>query len=166
MSTKTQPEIQAQGCTSLKLRQLQRTVAQLYDAEVGRCGLKTTQYSLLSHIHVLSKDRPVRPGELARAMHMDASTLTRNLRPLQAQGWVEVGEGEDARSRSVRLTPAGVAKRQEARRHWRIAQDTLNQRLGLARVAELHALIDEAQAVLDAGGCADEPDDAGSGGAA
>lgn len=141
--------VKPQGCTSLKLRELQRVVAQRYDAEVGKSGLKTTQYSLLSHIQSLG---PVRPGELARVMHMDASTLTRNLRPLQEQGWVVVSEGEDARSRSVSLTSEGLAKRQEARRHWRAAQEALNQRLGPARVAALHALIDESLAMLDEDG--------------
>jgi DNA-binding MarR family transcriptional regulator len=135
------------GCTSFKLRQLQRAVAQHYDAEVGKSGLKTTQYSLLSNIQARG---PVRPGELARAMHMDASTLTRNLRPLIDQGWVTVGAGEDARSRLVHLTREGAAKRQEARRHWRIAQEALNERLGLARVSALHTLIDEALTELDA----------------
>ncbi|EGI77181.1 MarR family winged helix-turn-helix transcriptional regulator [Hylemonella gracilis] len=141
--------VKPQGCTSLKLRELQRVVAQRYDAEVGKSGLKTTQYSLLSHIQSLG---PVRPGELARVMHMDASTLTRNLRPLQEQGWVVVSEGEDARSRSVSLTPEGLAKRQEARRHWRAAQEALNERLGPDRVAALHALIDESLAMLDEDG--------------
>lgn len=141
--------VKPQGCTSLKLRELQRVVAQRYDAEVGKSGLKTTQYSLLSHIQALG---PVRPGELARVMHMDASTLTRNLRPLQDQGWVVVSEGEDARSRSVSLTPLGLKKRQEARRHWRIAQEALNERLGPERVAALHALIDESLAMLDEDG--------------
>jgi len=35
----TRPE----GCTNFKLRQLARRVSQLYDAEVGKAGLKTTQ---------------------------------------------------------------------------------------------------------------------------
>ena len=36
------------GCTNLKLRQFMRRVAQHYDAEMSKVGLKTTQYSLLS----------------------------------------------------------------------------------------------------------------------
>ena len=32
--------VKPQGCTNLKLRQLMRRVAQLYDAEVGKTGLK------------------------------------------------------------------------------------------------------------------------------
>ncbi|MBC7437564.1 MAG: MarR family transcriptional regulator, partial [Bdellovibrionales bacterium] len=39
-----------QGCTNFKLRQLVRRVAQHYDNEVGKTGLKGTQYSLLSYV--------------------------------------------------------------------------------------------------------------------
>ncbi len=127
------------GCTNFKLRQLTRRVSQHYDHIVASAGLKTTQYSLLSN---LASHGPIRPGELALQMEMDASTLTRNLQPLVAQGWVEVGPGADARSRLVALTDAGRAKRMQAQREWKRAQLALNERLGLVRVAELHALID------------------------
>lgn len=137
---------QPRGCTNLKLRQATRLVTQHYDNEVSKTGLKITQYSLLSHVINLG---PVRPGDLARALRMDASTLTRNLRPLQDAGWVEVAAGGDARSRSVQITDAGRAKRQEAQRHWRVAQDGLNERLGADRVMALHALLDETIALLD-----------------
>jgi DNA-binding MarR family transcriptional regulator len=134
-----------QGCTSFKLRQLSRVVARHYDARVAACGLKTSQYSLLSHAMTME---PVRPVDLAARMNLDASTLTRNLKLLIAEGWIEQGEGADARSRLIRVTPAGRIKRAEARAHWQQAQRALNEQLGPERVAALHALIDEALAVL------------------
>ncbi len=140
--------VKPQGCTNLKLRQLMRRVAQLYDTEVGKTGLKGTQYSLLSYVAKLG---PVRPVDLAREMKVDASTLTRNLRPLIDAGWVEQGPGPDARSRLVSVTPAGREKRQEAQRRWRAAQEDLNARLGPARVVALHELLDESLALLAEG---------------
>ena len=103
--------VKPQGCTNLKLRQLMRRVAQHYDAEVGKTGLKTTQYSLLS---CLVKLGPLKPGELAQVLKLDASTLTRNLKPLVAAGWLTLGPGADGRSRIVTITDAGREKRQEA----------------------------------------------------
>jgi DNA-binding MarR family transcriptional regulator len=137
--------VKPQGCTNLKLRQLMRRVAQLYDAEVGKTGLRGTQYSLLSYAARLG---PIRPGDLARAMKVDASTLTRNLRPLIDGGWVVLEPGVDGRSRLVSATPAGKEKRQEAQRRWRVAQESLNERLGPTRVVALHALLDECQELL------------------
>ncbi|MEO6410396.1 MAG: MarR family winged helix-turn-helix transcriptional regulator [Burkholderiaceae bacterium] len=145
------------GCTSFKLRQLARRVGRHYDQQVATVGLKTTQYSLLSHIAQLG---PLRPSDLAARMGLEPSTLTRNLAPLVAQGWVEVLAGQDGRSRSVTLTATGRAKRNEAQRAWKQAQLALNQRLGVERVAQLHELIDACLADLDAplGEADNEPD--------
>ena len=134
------------GCTSLKLRQLNRRVSQHYDRIVGATGLKTSQYSLLSHVVKLGS---VRPGELAGQMEMDASTLTRNLQPLVAQGWVEVGPGDDGRSRFVTATATGRDKRAQAQREWKRAQLALNERLGVATVAQLHELLDQCLALMN-----------------
>jgi DNA-binding MarR family transcriptional regulator len=128
------------GCSSQKLRQLSRKVSQHFDRIVADAGLKTTQYSLLSNI---VEHGPVHPGELAAQLEMDASTLTRNLQPLVAQGWVEVGPGDDGRSRFVTATVLGREKRAQAKRDWKRAQLAFNARLGDERVVRLHAVIEE-----------------------
>ena len=132
--------VKPQGCTNLKLRQLMRRVAQHYDAEVGKSGLKVTQYSLLSYVCKLG---PIRPVDLAREMKVSPSTLSRNLQPLVTAGWIAIEPGIDARSHRVVATGGGRDKRQEAQRRWRVAQEQLNATLGLERVRALHALIDE-----------------------
>jgi DNA-binding MarR family transcriptional regulator len=132
--------VKPRGCTNLKLRQFDRVVTRHYDAYIAATGLKNTQYALLSHAVLLG---PIRPSDLAQRMGLDASTLTRNLQPLVAQGWLRQGPGEDARSRLVEATQAGRTKRVEAQRAWKQAQLALNERLGVKRAAALHALIDE-----------------------
>jgi DNA-binding MarR family transcriptional regulator len=77
------PRLKPEGCTNLKLRQLMRRVAQHYDAEVGKTGLKGTQYSLLSYVVKLG---PIRAVDLAGAMRVSTSTLSRNLQPLVGIG--------------------------------------------------------------------------------
>jgi DNA-binding MarR family transcriptional regulator len=128
------------GCTNYKIRQLMRQVSQHYDAELGKAGLKATQYALLGQVQQLGS---VRPGDLAQALRLDASTLTRNLKPLVDAGWLTVQAGPDGRSRSVAITEAGRAKREEAKRHWKSAQERINSMLGVERVLALHTLIDE-----------------------
>lgn len=137
--------VKPQGCTNIKLRQLMRRVAKHYDDEVGKTGLKGTQYSLLSYVVKLG---PIRPGDLAAEMKIGPSTLTRNMRPLIDAGWLELGPGADGRSRLLSVTTAGREKRQEAQRRWRVAQEGINQMLGSRRVVELHALIDECLELL------------------
>lgn len=140
-------QLKALSCTSLRVRQLMRRVSQHYDAEMVGVGLKTTQFSLLSHVR---RQGPLRPGELAREMKVSASTLTRNLKPVVDAGWVEMTAGSDARSRSVGITAAGLDKLRQARLRWRVAQDALTERLGAQRVVALHALIDESLDLLGA----------------
>ena len=137
-----------QGCTNFMLRQLLRSVSRLYDAEIAQAGLKGSQFSLLSHVQALG---PIAPSALAERMGMDASTLTRNLRPLVDKGWVLQGPGADARGRSISITAAGLDKLTEARPHWKRAQQALNQRLGVDQVAQLHLLMRAAQQRLQEG---------------
>ncbi len=139
------PELKPQGCTNFKLRQLSRIVTQDYDAELSACGLKITQYSLLSHVYKLG---PIRPVDLAARMNMDSSTLSRNLKPMISNDWLALVAGNDARSHKVAVTDAGRSKRQEAQRHWRAAQEKLNRRLGQERVLALHGLLDDALHLL------------------
>lgn len=145
MSTNLKPE----GCTNLKLRQLGRMVTRHYDGHLAAVGLKITQYSLLSHVVKLG---PIRPSDLARRMQMDASTLTRNLQPMAAQGWLTIGKGEDARSRLIAATQEGQEMRAKGQRAWKEAQLALNGLLGVERVFALHELLDSSIATLDQGG--------------
>ena len=139
--------VKPRGCTNHKLRQLSRVVTRHYDAYVAASGLKNTQYSLLSHVVLFG---PIRPSDLAQRMRMDASTLTRNLQPLVAQGWLRQGPGENARTRLIEATDAGRGKRLEAQRAWKQAQLALNAQLGVDRIAALHVLIDDCLEALDA----------------
>ncbi len=134
-----------QGCTNLKLKQASRLVARHYEGFLAPTGMRGTQYSLLTGV---VKMGPLRLGDLATAMRLDASTLSRNLQPLLDKGLVELHTGSDARSRSVQATPAGSALRQEAQKAWKRAQLALNHKLDPERVAQLHALLDECMAAL------------------
>ena len=133
------PPTAPRGCTNFKLRQLLRRVSLVYDRAMADSGLKTTQYSLLSHVEKLG---PITQAELAKAMAMDSSTLSRNLKPLQSAGWVAIQAGDDARSHSLTMTASGRKKRAEGRALWKRAQLQLNDVVGLPDIVALHGLID------------------------
>ena len=113
------------ACTDTKLRQLVRLMGRHYDAELRKVGLRMTQFWVLTQI--LEHD-PARPCDLAKAMALEPSTLTRTLKPLIAAGWLEWVAGADRRTRSVRITSSGRMKRGEGLRRWQSAD---------ARVREL-----------------------------
>jgi DNA-binding MarR family transcriptional regulator len=136
-----------QGCTNLKLRRLARVVGRHYDAELlAGAGITAPQYSLLSQVVHAG---PMRPSDLAQALTLTPSSLTRNLQPLVERGWLEVQPGVDGRSRLVVATEAGRAHRASAKAAWKAAQLDLNDRLGPERVAQLHQIIDDCTRLLE-----------------
>jgi len=131
------------GCTCARLRRLTRRMTALYDRELAPTGLRLTQYSLLATLRREAKGQGVPVSDLASAMDMDRTTLTRNLRPLLAQGLVELGaDPADARVRRALVTAKGDAAFLDAMPYWRIAQDFVNQTLGVADVGALHDWLD------------------------
>ncbi len=135
------------GCTCFRLRRMARRVTRVYDAHLAAAGLTLTQYSLLT---ALTRLPPPSLHELAETIGMDRTTLTRTLKPLRAQGLIGFAAGEDRRSKRVAITESGRTRQAAAKPHWRRAQDEIHARIGLGRVAELHRLLDQSFAELEA----------------
>ena len=142
--TSDAPTAALQGCTCARLRRLTRRITAVYDRELAAVGLRVTQYSLLGALQRDAGAQGLPVADLAERMDMDRTTLTRNLQPLTAQGWVElVADPHDRRVRRVRITAAGAAAFAAARPHWRRAQQTVNRTLGAHSVVALHRWLDE-----------------------
>jgi DNA-binding MarR family transcriptional regulator len=133
----------ASGCTCARLRRLTRRMTALYDRELAPTGLRLTQFSLLATLRREGNDGGVAVSDLAAAMDMDRTTLTRNLRPLLAQHLVELGvDPVDARIRRAAITSTGNTAFVAAMPRWRSAQDHVNRTLGEGNVAALHDWLD------------------------
>jgi DNA-binding MarR family transcriptional regulator len=77
-------------------------------------------------------------------MHLDRSTLGRNILPLQREGLVEVVEAEgDRRAKPLRITPAGLARLRLAKPLWKKAQAAYEEACGKAEAAELSGRLHE-----------------------
>jgi DNA-binding MarR family transcriptional regulator len=91
----------------------------LYDEELRRIGLRTTQFSLLAY---LSRVGEVRQSNLGELMLLEETTVSRNLRPLINAGWVAVRDGTDRREKLVTITAAGTETFKRALPVWVEAQ--------------------------------------------
>lgn len=136
------------SCTCLRIRKAARRITQIYDHALAPSGLGAAQFSLLAHLRWHDGLSIV---ELAEMMGMDRTTLTRNLKPLEAQGLAAVGPGPDRRSKAVRLTAEGRDALRRAAPLWREAQDRVEATLGEPTVAELHRLLDRSIDTLPSG---------------
>src|SRR5262245_42868966 len=94
----------ARACIAVRLRLLNRVVTNLYDDALRPLGLKVSQLNILV---VTAKLGLTRTAEVCETLQLDTSTLSRNVKPLQAHGWLEVVPEEDARAQPFRLTPKG-----------------------------------------------------------
>lgn len=109
-------------CSCFAMRRGARAVTQLYDRYLRPSGLKATQFTLLA---VLGQAGSMPLTRAAGYLGMERTTLTRNLRPLLAKGYVEVDAGQDRRVRMVRITEAGEDVARRALPLWRQAQKAI-----------------------------------------
>jgi DNA-binding MarR family transcriptional regulator len=116
-----------QNCTCFNLRKATRAVTQLFDEALKPCGLYATQFTLLAAV---SSKENVAITELSKALVMDRTTLTRNLKPLQKSGWIEVLPGLDKRTKALSLTLSGKKVLKQAMIHWKEVQNEVVMTLG------------------------------------
>jgi DNA-binding MarR family transcriptional regulator len=122
-------------CNCSALRKATRRISQLYDEALGAYGIKVTQRSILEHI---ARAGAPTVSELADAMVMDRSAMTRNLQPLEREGWVKpLVNANDRRSRHIALTASGQAKLVETFDAWKTAQAGFEHVFGQAAAAAL-----------------------------
>ncbi len=127
-------------CACNQLRRATRGVTQLYEAALAASGLKVTQLPILvglGHVGDLSV------STLAEALALDRTTLTRNLKVLEARGLVRTSESEDdARVRMVSLTLEGADVLADALQRWEQIQHVVEERFGRERLTALYGELD------------------------
>ena len=127
------------SCVCLGVQRAARAVARRYDEALRPLGLTSGQFSILSSL-LREGSEPI--GALADLLGQERTTLTRNLRPLEAAGWVQTeADPKDARVRRVRLSDKGRELLRAAIPVWRAAQRDSSARLGEAGWDALRPLL-------------------------
>jgi len=112
-----------ENCAGWNSRLAARRITQFLDRELAGTGLSTAQLGLLALIATIADDTL---GALAERAGLEKSTLSRNLRTLDAAGLIEIATVEaDLRRRAVWLTEAGALQLEAALPVWRKAQRCL-----------------------------------------
>ncbi len=117
----------ASECVAVRLRMLNRVITNVYDDAFRPLDLKVSQMNILV---AAAKMGTARPMEVCERLHLDVSTLSRNVERMKARGWLEVVPDEDGRSQPFRLTPRGRKLLEKAIPAWREAQQQVKKILG------------------------------------
>jgi DNA-binding MarR family transcriptional regulator len=112
-----------ESCAGWNSRLAARRITQFLDRELAASGLSVAQVGLMAQIAVIADDTL---GSLAQRTGLEQSTLSRNLRTLEAEGLIEITTVEsDLRRRAVWLTEAGARRLEAAIPIWRKAHSRL-----------------------------------------
>lgn len=109
-----------------KARLVGRVVTNIYDDAFRPFGVKVSQLNILvvtQHLGV------ARPDAICELLHLDTSTLSRNVERMRANGWLEIVP-EPGRSQPFQLTNAGRELIRQAEPAWHAAQEKAWQVLG------------------------------------
>jgi DNA-binding MarR family transcriptional regulator len=116
------------GCLLGQWRKVNRLLTGIYEAEMRSSGMKSSQLSLLVAV---AKAGPVRRIDLGKRLHLDPSTLTRNLQVMLKQEWIEERpDAHDQRSAQLKITGKGRRLLESIAPAWKRAQARAKQMLG------------------------------------
>jgi len=120
-------ELVARECIANKVRLLNRAVTAIYDEALRPHRLKISQMSVLITV---SKMGTASPSAVGRMLHMEKSTLSRNVDRMRARGWLDTAPAEDGRTIELRVTARGKRLLQEVHPAWIRAQQRTADLLG------------------------------------
>jgi DNA-binding MarR family transcriptional regulator len=135
-------------CACNQLRRATRGITALYESALAPSRLKATQLPILVG---LGSAGDLSVTTLADALALDRTTLTRNLRVLEARGLVRTCESDDdARVRMVSLTLAGSDVLASALTRWEEMQAVVEARFGRERLQSLYGELEALGDIVDA----------------
>jgi DNA-binding MarR family transcriptional regulator len=115
-------------CYCAATRQVARRLTRFYEAELRSVGMSATQFELMANL----QGRPgVSQSELASALDVDQTTLSRNLKLLVGLGWVSVSaSATDGRRNEYALSGGGLRVFRRAVPCWERAMAKVEEGLG------------------------------------
>lgn len=125
-------------CLGFRVRMLNRMISAIYDDALAGAGLKASQFNLLV---VAVNSEQSRPADLAKALEMDESTVSRNVERMCAKGWLRLEADDDRRSHLIKATDKGLKLIRSSYPAWQKAQADVSRRLGSDNVAALKSML-------------------------
>ena len=119
-----------ENCVCFNLRWVTRKMTQFFDAEMRRHGIRPTQGTILAS---LKAKNSWNMAELSDWLGMERTTLVRNLRPLERDGFVKVAGGGRGNLVELTITTKGRKQIEKLTPAWESAQSAAVKTLGEKR---------------------------------
>ena len=116
-------------CTAYRLRIINPAISKLYDDALRPYELRIAQ---LNTLVVVMQTQGLTPNELSQRMHMDASTVSRNVERMCKSGWLKLADIDDARSHEIQITEKGMKLIADVAPAWEEAQREAEEMLGVS----------------------------------
>ncbi len=129
----------ARECIGARVRMLNRIVTRIYDEMLRSHGIKFSQMNILT---LVSLRGPIQPAQIGRLLSIEKSTLSRNVRLMEANGWIESLSGDGGNTHRLRLTRQGGQLYRKAAPAWHKAQEKLTKLLGGQTTAAIRLAVD------------------------
>lgn len=124
----------AEQCYVVRLRTLNRIVTKYYNDAFAGADLTSGQFNILTAMILLS---PTTGVELSALLHMEKSTLSRNLKLMEQNRWIEM----EAQGRKILLTvsESGRNTYEATLPHWRFTQEKIRKLMGMQNLEFLNS---------------------------
>ena len=142
---KSTVETIASECLAVRIRLLNRTVTNIFDEALRPLGAKVSQLNVLM---VVAKRGPISPGDVARRLNMEKSTVSRNIDRMRTRGWLEVSQGDSGRKQVLELAAPGRKLIEKSLPFWKKAQAQTEAMLGKQGARSIHRAADAVWAQL------------------
>jgi len=134
-----------ENCVCFNLRWVARAVTQFYDAEMRRHGIRPTQGTILLS---LSSKETWSMAELSDWLGLERTSLVRNLRPLQRDGFVQAVGGGHGNRVELAITAKGKKQIEKLIPAWNAAQGAAVKTLGEKRWSDILSDLETAALAL------------------
>lgn len=130
-------------CVAMRVRRLSRILTRAYEQALREVGLTVPQFTLLK---AAASQEPVSPAEIGRKLDLEKSTLSRTLRKMINNGWLNEHRGEDG-GKVIVTTTLGRKALREALPVWSQVQGRTSEHLGSGALEALDQMIERAHRI-------------------
>jgi DNA-binding MarR family transcriptional regulator len=109
----------ADQCIGARVRMLNRMLTRIYEDALREYGIRFSQMNILT---VIALRGPVQPADIVRILALEKSTVSRNAKLMESNGWIRSRPGE-GNTQLLEITAAGARLYRKAAAAWEQAQE-------------------------------------------